>query len=93
MHEGSQKAPVRRRRKEKQETEKAERLKICTDTQDLKKAYSGFPMIIGDDMLKTENDFGKLKNIFLTEVIECPKDAKVEYLGSLTFRFPKNDEL
>ena len=61
--------------------------------EDLKKAYSGFPMIIGDDMLKTENDFGKLKNIFLTEVIECPKDSKVEYLGSLTFRFPKNDEV
>ena len=69
-------------------TEKA--LKVM---EDLKKAYSGFPMIIGDDMLKTENDFGKLKNIFLTEVIECPKDAKVEYLGSLTFRFPKNDEV
>lgn len=66
-------------------TEKA--LKVI---EDLKKAYSGFPMIIGDDMLKTEYDFEKLKNI---GAIECQKDAKVEYLGSLTFRFPKNDEV
>ena len=66
-------------------TEKA--LKVM---EDLKKAYSGFPMIIGDDMLKTEYDFEKLKNI---GVIECQKDAKVECFGSLTFRFPKNDEV
>ena len=66
-------------------TEKA--LKVI---EDLKKAYSGFPMIIGDDMLKTEYDFEKLKNI---GVIECQKDAKVECFGSLTFRFPKNDEV
>lgn len=61
--------------------------------EDFKKSYSGFPMIIGDDVLKPENNFEKLKNLNLTNLIEQEKDGKVEYLGSLTFRFPKNDEV
>jgi hypothetical protein len=60
--------PYSFRRKEKQETEKAEKLKICTDTQDLKKAYFRFAEAL--QQMKTPYKSHKDKSLIKTRYIK-----------------------